>query len=910
MGLLLIAAGLSLPYALPWLIRQQGIEFQWQNPQWHLEGFSASQLQLTLSGDDEPLKQLQFENLSINWAWKALSLQRLQAEHVQIHWPVIDDQSSTEKTSLALPAALLKWLPQHIALKQVDAKLPGFGHVQGSLNVDVSAQEEIWQPASIDSQLTLTDMQGAWLDSIPAAFRPTQLSAKISTHQDDASGQQLLNIDVGSDKAMQMQLKGLLDLQRAPDWQGTLKNAELNVQLDAPAYQTLRAKKLQVHAFLTAQLDAKTFAVNISDHSSLQAQKLQALGVGQAEKFTMHLAGFDVHGRNAAPHNIAVRGPLDVHVQALELAQLHTQDWSLNGTVNGQLPQLELTGTLASQQGLSVDGVISVLDNTLQGSVTLNAISFDAGNPLAETFKGWPETVSLKSGLLGAQADFNQPDTGPLTLRFNSTASALNGEINHAEVKNLGLKVNGQIALQQASNWQATLNDTKLLVQLDSLSHPAVRTAKLQASADLTGHADAERFTVSLGKTFNLEAQKLQLPDIGQSDKATMQLPDLTLQGSSSAPYNIDVHSAVNVSVDKLSSEQLHTQSWNLKGNLDGQLTELKFTGGLTGDQGLSLTSQIHLSDGTLQGSATAKDVFFKAGNPLQKSFKNWPELVSFDSGRLSSQIGFTVPSKGPFKLSFNGNATGLSGIINRSELKNLDIKFNSQLSGKTLTLDIPNLTIEQLNPGIPLGSIQLANAHYRASINNLSKGVADWQSITARLLNGRAWLDTQKLDLNRASKVLLHVEGLELQELFKVYPAEGLAGTGIIDGQIPILFQQGEVYVEAGQLQARRPGVLQFRNEKIQDLGKSNPAMRLVADALEDFHFNLLSSAASYEPSGKLLLNIRLEGKNPDVEKGRPIHLNINLEEDIPALLASIQLSGKVSDVIQNRIRERLEKR
>ena len=179
-----------------------------------------------------------------------------------------------------------------------------------------------------------------------------------------------------------------------------------------------------------------------------------------------------------------------------------------------------------------------------------------------------------------------------------------------------------------------------------------------------------------------------------------------------------------------------------------------------------------------------------------------------------------------------------------------------------------------------------------------------------ANLLNGRAWLDAQKLDLKRAQKLLLHVEGLELQELFKVYPAEGLAGTGIIDGQLPIHIDGDDIYIDAGKLQARKPGVLQFHSDKINALGEKNQAMRIVADALEDFHFNLLHSALSYDQSGKLLLNIRLEGQNPDIEKGRPIHLNINLEENIPALLASIQLSGKVSEIIQKRVRERLEKR
>ena len=51
----------------------------------------------------------------------------------------------------------------------------------------------------------------------------------------------------------------------------------------------------------------------------------------------------------------------------------------------------------------------------------------------------------------------------------------------------------------------------------------------------------------------------------------------------------------------------------------------------------------------------------------------------------------------------------------------------------------------------------------------------------------------------------------------------------------------------------------------------------------------------------------LRLEGENPQIENGRPIHFNINIEEDIPALLTSLQLSGKVSERIQQRVQERM---
>ena len=155
-----------------------------------------------------------------------------------------------------------------------------------------------------------------------------------------------------------------------------------------------------------------------------------------------------------------------------------------------------------------------------------------------------------------------------------------------------------------------------------------------------------------------------------------------------------------------------------------------------------------------------------------------------------------------------------------------------------------------------------------------------------------------------------LKLSGLDLQELFRVYPAEGLAGNGLIDGTLPLRLG-GAISIEQGLIEARPPGgQLSFHSPRIRAMGQANPGMKLVTDALEDFHYDLLSSSVDYDQSGTLQLGMRLHGQNPAIEKGRPIHFNINLEEDIPALLASLQLTDKVSGIIQQRIQQWMRQR
>lgn len=912
--LLLIAAALAVTYALPWMLQKQGIDFHWQDPQWQLNGFTATQLQLTLPSDNAEPQHLQLDNLQIKWAWHSFPIQHLEASRLQVHWPINSNETTDDQSSLVLADNLLKWLPQQIELQEIDANLPGLGHLQGSLSLKASAQGLLWQPAFIHSQLTLQDLQGAWLESIPEEFRPTQLNGQITTHpdyQDNSSGQQLLTVDLYSTGPMRIQLNGLLDLQQTPSWQGSLKNAQLFVQLEALDHPELHAEQLQVQAYFEGHADTKRFAFSLNPHSHLEAHNLQLPGIVKAKKATVHLSGLNIQGLSSAPYAIELNSPLNVDIEKLSAEQLHEQDWNLTGTLSGHLPQLKGSGQLVGTHGLKLSTQIHLLEDTVQGDVTLEDVLFAKGNnPLQKTFTDWPEVLKINHGQLRTKIDFTLSNAQPVQLALKAHASELSGSLDNSIFKNLGLELSGDIDLQRIPDWQGTLGNGQFVVHMDNLAVPTLHAEHLRAQAYFTAQADPERFTVNFDQRTSLETHKLSLPEIGRAQKASVQLANLSLHGYSNAPHQIEVLSPIKAQIEQLSAEQLHSQNWDFNGTLSGSLPKPALTGDLNGQYGLKLASTIRLLENSIQGNATIKEVFFKAGNPLQKTFKDWPELLLFNSGRLRSQVSFTLPDNGPLKLSLKGDASGLNGIVNRSELKNLELTFSGELAGQALMLSAPILTIEHLDPGVPLGPIQLVDAHYHANLDDLLQGVADWKSVQASLLNGRVWLHAQQLDLSRTQKLLLQVEGMELQELFKVYPAEGLAGNGIIDGQLPLYIDQNTVYIESGQLQARSPGVLQFRSEKIQALGRSNPAMSIVAHALEDFHFNLLSSGLSYDQSGKLSLDMRLEGQNPDIEKGRPIHLNIKLEEDIPALLASIQLSGQVSEIIQKRVRERLEKR
>lgn len=227
------------------------------------------------------------------------------------------------------------------------------------------------------------------------------------------------------------------------------------------------------------------------------------------------------------------------------------------------------------------------------------------------------------------------------------------------------------------------------------------------------------------------------------------------------------------------------------------------------------------------------------------------------------------------------------------------------------LELRAPNLQLQQLNPGIPIGPISVGG-RYSAPVAQIQSGALELEQATASFLGGDIGVEPTVWSLaNTPVRVVLDVRKVELSQLMAVYPAEGLAGSGLLSGQVPVLIGPGGVRVDRGQLAAAEPGgTLILPVERIRAFAQGNAAMKLVAEALENFHYSVLNSTINYGQDGTLVLGLHMEGRNPDVQNGQPIELNINLEEDIPALLTSLQLSGRVSDAVTERVRELVRKK
>lgn len=454
---------------------------------------------------------------------------------------------------------------------------------------------------------------------------------------------------------------------------------------------------------------------------------------------------------------------------------------------------------------------------------------------------------------------------------------------------------------------QARLQTRSTRLQLDALT-----LQNLDATLDFSGRADLQKVELQLQKSSQAKLARLATGEVVASQLSATLPRTLALQieRNLEQPTAWRAEGPLELRLSRLEHPLLLAQGWRWSGQLKADSTALNANGSVSNDAGLTMALNLEQRwNGPLQVGGKLQDIFLRAGNPIAGSLAAWPASLELSSGRLSGEGELTLPAgNGKPTANLTFEARGLAGIFDRSEISGLDARVTARLQRDRLRLDISELRLAELNPGFTFGPL-LLRGHYEAAIDQPTKGRLTWQIAETRILGGRFWLPAGALDLAAPQQRLsARLEGVQLGDVLAAYPTEGLSGSGVIDGSFDVQRSAEGLSVRDGKLAARVPGgVLRFRSPKIEALGQANPAMKIVTEALHDFHYDLLTSDVRYDENGKLNLGLRLNGHNPALEGGRPINFSINLEEDIPALLTSLQLSDRVSETIQRRVQERL---
>lgn len=467
-------------------------------------------------------------------------------------------------------------------------------------------------------------------------------------------------------------------------------------------------------------------------------------------------------------------------------------------------------------------------------------------------------------------------------LRSGLSFAGLSGGFSEGDALTLSLNKGGVFRLQDLSFGQATL--AKVDVRLKSMVPLTFSDDILLSRAvDIDMHMsrmDLGKYSVSSrGIRLHLKAGKLLAPS--GSLVADGVLPD---------------------------ADGLNLPTGSLQADVQLNAVSLTAQGGFVADDGiLQLDWKLRhsLVQDAGQLNVRAVPLRFPEAAPLLHGLAGTKDGLLLQAGSLTAT--------GQLTWSTNRSAAvvplhvdQLQGVYRGHSFSGLSGDVNVVVDARTLRLSSENLSALMYDPGLPLADISM-----RAGVNYPFDGKpgAVLRDVRAKALGGLISSQVIDIDLARKSNpFVLRLEHVEVRQLVEFRKQEGLFADGLLDGTLPFDWTDKGLNMSAGVLDARMPGGLirYLGTESMRQMAAGDRVVGMAMQVLGDFHFKVLHTQADYHPDGQLALHIELKGNNPGYENGRPIELNLNIEENVLKLLQSLRMADEISDRVEKSIRKK----
>jgi hypothetical protein len=341
------------------------------------------------------------------------------------------------------------------------------------------------------------------------------------------------------------------------------------------------------------------------------------------------------------------------------------------------------------------------------------------------------------------------------------------------------LELRGQLALANAPPWAAQFADVQLSTSSPRLALGDWTTHKAKADLRFNGYLDPEQLRLELQQGSRLSLDKLTSRDL-QLQRLRANLSGLQLGARLQDGVASDWHlqGPASIGVQHLLHAALRPQGWRWQGQVELADERIESSGELSADSELKLPMQLRYdSRRGLHAHAKLPELFLRAGNPLATTLAQWPALLELNQGRVSADAvidlapGHNWPD---LKLELTGK--DLAGIYDRTALSGLDARARVILDHGRLQVALSDLRLKEANPGIPVGPLRL-QADYSASIEQPEMGQLNLLQAQAGLMGGTVHIAANQWKLAETPLLIpLELRGLQLNRLFTLYPAEGLA--------------------------------------------------------------------------------------------------------------------------------------
>ena len=278
------------------------------------------------------------------------------------------------------------------------------------------------------------------------------------------------------------------------------------------------------------------------------------------------------------------------------------------------------------------------------------------------------------------------------------------------------------------------------------------------------------------------------------------------------------------------------------------------------------------------------------------------PNGFAIKNASLKSGGGGTVSVTSPApEKAASGRLFVTSGNTADYTFLEPDLQLNRDYTGKTVI----DFSLRELRRKTPEGLIELAAPKGKLSLwqNRAYPEKMTLSDFSAGFFGGTAVIEHVDYDLagNKAETVL-QLSNIPLQKLLDLQGTRKIYATGTIKGSIPVKMEKETLEIVDGAMNAESSGQIIYATTP-EERAAANQGLRTTYEALSNFLYARMNSSVSMAPDGRSVITIRLQGNNPDFQAGRPVELNLTLEQNLLDLMRSISISSNVEQIISEKV-------
>jgi len=281
-----------------------------------------------------------------------------------------------------------------------------------------------------------------------------------------------------------------------------------------------------------------------------------------------------------------------------------------------------------------------------------------------------------------------------------------------------------------------------------------------------------------------------------------------------------------------------------------------------------------------------------------------WTHPFDMLAGRVELTSSAAWSQNRDFRLTSRVKLDDVGGNYNELVFSGLSFDHAFEILPNIHSVETGNIKLEHLDSGVTASNISTDLTLETASTGPLPQLLI--QNLHGEIFDGAFSSDDFVFDLNRSKNSFkIKATNIDLAQIVETQQLEDIVVTGRIDGTVPVEINEQRISIHHGAfVNVVRAGTIRYNPAAGTDQLKQNPITGIALDALKDFRYSHLSADVNFTPEGMLTINLQLKGTSPELDTKRPVHLNINTEQNLLSLLKSLRYAEGVSESIDQKVR------